>query len=184
MATNAYGRMITDAAPELRFNAWLGEHGEIPHKLSRVYGAGATDGADLHQEMLVQLWRSVSNFRGQAQETTWIYRVCLNTAFSWRRDRNRRAARMKIAKEPVEETASAADGPAESHERKERFAALLDAVRSLPPTHRSLVVLALDGLSHREIGDVLGMTENHVGVVLLRARRKLAATLKGVSDEL
>jgi RNA polymerase sigma-70 factor (ECF subfamily) len=176
--------MGSDDTQEKRFAAWLADHGAIPRKLSRVYAVGASDGADLHQEMLVQLWRSLRTFAGQAQATTWIYRVCLNTALSWRRDQRRREERLPRSDVDLERTASSAAGPADSQEREERRAALLDAVRELPPTERSLIALSLEGLGHREIGEVLGMTANHVGVALLRVRRKLALQLKGFSDEL
>lgn len=176
--------MSSDHTLESRFTAWLAEYGAIPRRLSRVYAASATDGADLHQEMLVQLWRSLRIFEGQAKATTWIYRVCLNTALTWRRDLRRREARMPRADVDVEHTASSGAGPAESHVSEERRTALLEAVRGLPPAERSLIALSLEGLGHREIGEVLGMTANHVGVALLRVRRKLADQLKGFSHEL
>lgn len=176
--------MSVDATQESRFTAWLADYGAIPRKLSRVYAADANDGADLHQEMLVQLWRSLPNFTGQARETTWIYRVCLNTAFTWRRNRRRQETRMPRSEVNLDHTPSSAAGPADAQERNERHAVLLEAVRSLPAAERSLITLSLDGLSHRDIGDVLGMTPNHVGVALLRARRQLATKLKGIGDEL
>lgn len=175
---------VSSPEDEARFARWLAEHAAIPQRLSLAYAAGSDDGADLRQEMLVQLWRSLPRFRGQARESTWIYRVCLNTALAWQRDRRRREARVTNPGDALPEPAAAEAGPAEAHERREQLAALTAAVRGLPPTDRSLVVLALDGLSHREIGEITGLTENHVGVALLRARRKLAAAMKGVSDEL
>jgi RNA polymerase sigma-70 factor (ECF subfamily) len=160
---------------ESRFAAWLTEHGAIPRKLSRAYTFESADADELHQEMLVQLWRSLPRFRGQSQASTWIYRVCLNTALAGRRERRRREARIAPAVQPPADAPSPEASPADAHERGDRLAALMDAVRALPPAERSLVVLALDGLGHREIGEITGLTENHVGVALLRARRKLAA---------
>lgn len=49
---------------------------------------------------------------------------------------------------------------------------------------RALVLLSLDGLAYREIAEITGLTENHVGVALTRARQRLAELLKGVTDEL
>ena len=169
---------------ESRFVAWLTEHGAIPRKLSRAYTFEPTDADELHQEMLVQLWRSLPRFRGQARESTWIYRVCLNTALTSQRERRRREARVIPAEHPPVDAACPAANPAEAHEHDDRLAALMNAVRALPPPERSLVVLALDGLDYREIGEITGLTENHVGVALLRARRKLATLMKGVADEL
>ena len=42
----------------------------------------------------------------------------------------------------------------------------------------------LDGLPYREIAEVMGLTETHVGVALTRARKRLATLMKGVVDEL
>ena len=169
---------------ESRFAAWLREHGAIPRKLSRAYTFEAADADELHQEMLVQLWRSLPRFRGQSLESTWIYRVCLNTALTSQRERRRREARVVPAAQAPADAACPAANPADAHEHGDRLAALMDAVRALPPPERTLVVLALDGLGHREIGEITGQTENHVGVALLRARRKLAALMKGAADEL
>lgn len=49
---------------------------------------------------------------------------------------------------------------------------------------RALVLLSLDGLAYREIAEITGLTENHVGVALTRARKRLAELMKGVTDEL
>lgn len=175
--------MTASITHDARFAEWLRDHVAIPHKLSRAYTFDPADGADLHQEMLVQLWRSMPRFRDEAKASTWIYRVCLNTALTWQRNRRRREVHTGFVSGEPADAPSPEAGPIEARERAERLEALWNAVRALPAADRSLVVLALDGLSHREIGEVIGMTENHVGVALSRARRKLAATLKGIDDE-
>jgi RNA polymerase sigma-70 factor (ECF subfamily) len=169
---------------EERFTEWLSEYAAIPVKLSRAYAAEAAAQGELHQEMLVQVWRSLAHFDGAAKASTWIYRVCLNTALTWKRGRDRRGAHEVAAPEAVDASVAGGPGPAEAHERADLMEVLLAAVRELPPSERSLVVLSLDGLSYREIGEVTGMTENHVGVALTRVRAKLANILKGVSHEL
>ncbi len=169
---------------EQRFAAWLEEHGAILHQLSRAYAPEPVDEDELRQEMMVQLWRSVPRFREQAKVSTWIYRVCLNTALTWRRTTRRREARVVAQPEPVEAAASDDRSPDSSHARRDLMAALMRAVRQLPSTDRSLVVLALDDLSYREIADVTGMSENHVGVALTRARKKLSKLMEEISHEL
>jgi RNA polymerase sigma-70 factor, ECF subfamily len=176
--------MISNDPHEQRFAAWLEAHSAIPRQLSRAYAPESADEADLHQEMLVQLWRSVPRFRDEAKPSTWIYRVCLNTGLTWRRTEGRRVARVVIQPEQVEAASTREAGPADTEERQDLMARLMQAVRELPKGDRSLVILALDGLSYREIGDVTGMSENHVGVALTRARKKLSTALKEVSDEL
>ena len=175
--------MISNHPDEQRFAAWLEAHGAIPRQLSRAYAPEPADEADLHQEMLVQLWRSVPRFQAQAKPSTWIYRVCLNTGLTWRRTEGRRKARVVAQPDPIEAASTSEIGPADAQEQQDLMAKLMHAIRELPPGDRSLVVLALDGLSYREIGEITGMTENHVGVALTRARQKLALALKEVSDE-
>ncbi len=54
----------------------------------------------------------------------------------------------------------------------------------MPDFERALVLLSLDELTYREIAEITGLTENHVGVALTRARKRLATLMKGVTDEL
>jgi len=176
--------MNTNAGNEARLAAWLAQHGAIVRRLSRVYATDAADRQDLHQEMLIQLWRSLPSFREQARESTWIYRVCLNTALTWKRAWQRRQALAAPGACARAEAGAVRTSPAEIHEHSQQVEVLMSAMRELPAGECSLLVLALEGVSHREIGEVLGMTENHVGVALLRARRKLNALLQETNDEL
>ena len=68
--------------PEL-FQRWIEEHRGIMVKVMRSFTSEPADAADLQQEMLLQLWLSLPNYAGQAKPSTWIYRVCLNTALTW-----------------------------------------------------------------------------------------------------
>lgn len=172
-----------EAQRHQRFVSWLTEHRGIFLKVSRAYTADAQDQADLQQEMQLQVWRSLPAFRGESQPSTWVYRVCLNTALSWRREERRHRQRVQSADTTPEAPAPEAR-PGSAHEQTELLEQLYAAIRTLAPAERSLVLLALEGLSYREISDVTGLTENHVGVSLTRARAKLAERLKGVRDEL
>ncbi len=54
---------------------------------------------------------------------------------------------------------------------------LISAIQSLPVTHRQMIVLMLEGLSHAQMAEVLGITENNVAVRLNRARKMLKDAL-------
>ena len=62
-------------------------------KVARSFAQGETEVGDLRQEMMFQLWVSLPRYAGQAKPSTWIYRVCLNTALTWRRGVQRRKRR-------------------------------------------------------------------------------------------
>lgn len=165
------------------FKAWLEEHRGIIVKVTRSFAPAPADAADLQQEMMLQLWTSISSYAGQAKPSTWIYRICLNTALTWRRGRSRREQHI----EPEADIAAlpaAAASPAERAGDEEMLAELYTAIHALPTFDRALILLALDGLAYREIAEITGLTENHVGVWLTRARQRLATRLKGVTHEI
>lgn len=175
--------MITVVQSDIRFSAWLKEHGGILHKVARAYAVTPVDRADLLQEMTLQLWASLPAFRGGSAASTWIYRVCLNTALTWRRGAWRRERDIQPGVDLGQVRAPSAT-PAESMGQRELVEKLYAAIQAMPEFDRALVLLMLDGLAYREIADVTGLTENHVGVALTRARKRLAALMKGVTDEL
>src|SRR5688572_23093384 len=94
--------MQPDDDHETLLRRWWGEHRGIFHKIARSFAPGAADEADLIQEMLVQLWRSLAGYRSACQPSTWIYRVCFNTALSWKRGETRRLRNLVVMATPPE----------------------------------------------------------------------------------
>lgn len=172
-----------DSRSEILFTEWLEAYRGIFFKVSRSYARTPTQAAELQQEMQLQLWNSMASYSGRAQPATWIYRVCLNTAFAWRRNHDRREAKFDAGAD-LGEIADRDTSPADRAGRQEILEKLYAAIHGLTDFDRALVLLTLDGLAYREIAEVMGLTETHVGVALLRARQRLAARMKGVIDEM
>ena len=175
--------MRAPADHESLFKSWLGEHRGILARVGRSFADCSAEAEDIEQEMLLQLWISLPAFKGQSKPSTWIYRVCLNTALTWRRDDSRRRRHVE-SRADFGDVAAAASSPAKSAGDREILEKLYEAIRAMPSLDRALVLLLLDGGSYREMSEVTGMTENHVGVALTRARRRLAELMKGTTDEL
>jgi RNA polymerase sigma-70 factor (ECF subfamily) len=168
---------------EVQFVDWLREHRNILLKVAGSFAEQPAAKADLFQDMAVELWRSLPAFKGQSKPSTWIYRVCLNTAMTWRRTEQKRR-RLHSPLDLVPELNCGLPLPGRREEKDEIVRRLYQAVKALPKGERSLVILLLDELSYREISEITGMTENHVGVALTRVRTKLGVLLKEVRDEL
>jgi RNA polymerase sigma-70 factor, ECF subfamily len=168
---------------ELRLQSWLAEHGGILGKVARSFTTTSSDYTELHQDLQLQLWISLKKFSGDAKVSTWIYRVCLNTALTWKRGTTRRTQSIDPGADPGELN-SPASTPADHASERDLLDQLYAAIHTLPAIDRALVLLSLDEVPYRDIATVTGMTENHVGVALTRARQRLAAQLKGVTDEL
>lgn len=156
---------------------WLGEHGSSVMKVARAYTLNSEDCQDLAQEILLQAWRSLPKFEGKATAATWFYRVALHTAMNWRRKDQPRRSRQQ----PFLEVLAVANEGFESSEQvrqRETLEQLYEAIHQLPKTDAALVLLYLDDLSYREMAEVLGMSENHVGVKLNRAKKALSELMK------
>ena len=127
---------------------------------------------DLYQDILVQLWTNLPRFRGEAQVSTWVYRVAVNTALLFKRREQRRPTG------PDPETLAHVLA-AESGEADRTRHGLLDqlhqCIARLPDPDRLLVSLLLEDASYQQIADVLGLSLSNVGVRLNRLKKKLAA---------
>jgi RNA polymerase sigma-70 factor, ECF subfamily len=177
--------MISDQARERDrrelFKCWLHDCSGLMLKVARAFAPTDADRQDLIQEILLQLWRSVPRFEGKAKSSTWVYRVAMNTALAWRRKEFHR----RVPQVPLLDIETvAADPDALTTERRELVESLYKAIRQLPRIDGCIVMMSLDGLSYREMAEVLGISENHVGVKLNRAKEQLARLLKGVVHEL
>jgi len=173
---------VTAHEQEAVFRRWLHEH--IGLMLKVVRGCAAPqDQDDLFQDVLVQVWSSIPAFRGEAKETTWIYRVAFNTALAWRRvQRRRREGHDRFVK--FGESPQSQPSHVDSLPEQEIVERLYAAIRLLPKIDASLALMHLDGLSYQEMAEVVGISENYIGVKLNRIRQQLADQLKGATNEL
>lgn len=161
---------------ETLFKDWLAEHRGTVLKVARAYTLEAEDGRDLAQEILLQVWRSLPQFRARASATTWCYRVALNTALAWRRKERRRHARQRPLLDGEDPPASG-DMALEAA-RRDLVERLYAAIRRLPGAEAALVLMHLDGLSYRQMAEVLGVSEGSAGVKLSRAKKALGELMK------
>ncbi|MCA9178526.1 MAG: RNA polymerase sigma factor [Planctomycetales bacterium] len=169
------------------FTHWLETHGASVLQVARAYTLTMEESQDLAQEILLQAWRSLPNFAGQASPATWFYRVALHTAMNWRRNDRPRRMHQKPLLEVQSLATESVDAP-QRVEQRERVERLYEAIHQLPQTDIALVLLYLDELSYREMANVLGISESNVGVRLNRAKKTLAKLLdaepvEGKADE-
>lgn len=158
---------MTEEQQQHIFKDWLTNYKALLFKVVRAYAFTDGDRDDLFQEMAIQLWRSVPNFREESAPGTWIYRVALNTAIKWtRKERKHNEGRQSF--EHVEHLLHENKKPVD-----ERLVWLYDEIRKLDKIDRSLCLLLFDGFSYREMSDMLGITESNVGVKIHRIKKHL-----------
>lgn len=136
---------------------------------------------DVAQEALMRLWKIAPDWRqGEAQVTTWLYRVTANLATDRLRKRTR-VAPLEAAGDPADETASVT-ARMQSNARRQ---ALAEALASLPERQRQAVELRhIEGLGNPEIAAILEISVEAVESLTARGKRALAQALKGRKAEL
>lgn len=162
---------------EAVFKTWLQEHSGIVFKVARAYTFTDEDRKDLVQDILLQLWISLPQFEGKAKASTWVYRVALNTALASHRKSQRRRDR-QIPLLEVEDVPAVGNADVQRLRDKEVVERLYTAIRQLSKADAALVLLYLDDMSYREMAEVLGISENNLGVKLSRVRKQLAELMK------
>ena len=151
----------------------LREYDAAVRRLTASYERLPARRQDLLQDIWLALWQALGSFRGDCSERTFVFRIAHNRGINHvRRWRLRHD-------EPLDEIAlhdGAPDPEREASQRQQRER-LQAAVTRLPLGLRQATVLMLEGLDHREIADVLGISENNVAVRLNRARAALTREL-------
>lgn len=147
-----------------KFSELIEKNQGIIHKVVLVYTNSLVEREDLFQEICLQLWRSYSNFREEAQFSTWMYRIALNTAISTIR---------KKEKYPDFEPLKESVLPDETTENTDNVKILYLAISKLNNIDKALILLWLEEKSYDEIATVLGITKSNVSVKLVRIKRKL-----------
>ncbi len=133
-----------------------------------------SDAAEATQDAYLKAWRGLKGFRGDAQFTTWLYRVASNAAISKHRSRKRRRVH-EVGAEDELLSGMAAPGSVEGTAEIRRDVRELEAaIRNLPDHYRSAVVLRdVYGMSIDEISKELKITETAAKVRVHRGRKKL-----------
>jgi RNA polymerase sigma-70 factor (ECF subfamily) len=167
-----------DNRKEERFKQILEENRGRIYKICRYYCNHIQDREDLVQEVLVNIWKSLDNFRGDSTLSTWIYRIAVNTSisFSGKTCRNKQ---LFIDKAPenlhflFEE-----DDLEQKFQIEEQLKALENSINQLSVIDKILISLVLEKLSLREIGEIVGLTEANVKVKIHRIKEQLRHLLK------
>jgi len=157
---------------EQEFLQLLENHKGILHKISRMYMDDIDDRDDLIQEMTYQLWKSYQRFEGNSQFSTWMYRVCLNTALTFFKKEDK-----KIKTNEIRDDFDRIQDD-DSSEKENQLNHFYKAVQSLNGVEKALIFLFLEGKSHKEIGTDLGISEGNARVKLNRTKDKLQQIIK------
>ncbi|GAB4021742.1 sigma-70 family RNA polymerase sigma factor [Spirosoma migulaei] len=152
-----------------RFLVVLQTHKGIIYKVAHSYCADAEDRKDLVQDIIVQLWKSFNTYSDQYKYSTWIYRIALNVAISVYRKETRR----KPLSQPLSDSILTLVELPVANEGEENLGLLQQFITELKELDKALLLLYLDEKSHREIAEIMGMSETNVSTRIGRIKTVL-----------
>ncbi|MBX2992873.1 MAG: RNA polymerase sigma factor [Bacteroidetes bacterium] len=164
------------------FRLLMDRHLRQAYNIAYRFTGNHDSAEDVTQEAFVKVYAALPSFRGDAEFSTWLHRIVVNVALTRKRlDKNRIERHV-----PLEEMQSGAD--CEHHEEivvKERQAYIERALHELPTLQRAVVILRhMNGLSTRQVSDILRCSEGTVKTHLFRGLKKMRSRLEHLQEGL
>ena len=138
------------------------------------------DANDIYQDAMLAAYRALPNFKLEAKFSTWLHKIVVNTALSYRRKLSRTWRKMSAVENEYEVNEQYVDGHTPEHSTlNTELAKELDAaMKSLSDSERMVFVLChQQGFKIREAAELMSSSENSLKVMLFRARGKLREQL-------
>ena len=144
------------------------EHGDKMKSIAYNHLGNVSDAEDAVQETFLKIHRSASTFNAEAAFSTWIYRILINTCYDVLRKRKRRPD-----ESPLDDSPAVIEKQAPTVDVTKRMA-LGKMIASLSEQRRSVFTLfEIEGLSHAEIGEILGISEGNSKWILFSTKKDL-----------
>ncbi|WP_310377278.1 RNA polymerase sigma factor [Flavobacterium sp.] len=157
---------------EQEFLTRIEKHKGILYKVSKMYMDNADDQQDLFQEIVFQLWKAYDSFRNESQFSTWMYRVAINTSIVFLKKEKRKVDKYELSSTNIR------DEESDSEIKEVQLNHFYKAIQQLDKIDKAIIFYQLEGLSHKETAENLGISEVNARVKLNRAKEKLKEIIK------
>lgn len=162
-------RSMTDPPTNERdFASLIKQHSRIINKVSYFYANDKLPFDDLRQEIYVNIWLGLKQFRGDSKMSTWIYRVAVNSALMALRSSKPKIETVSVDFGLLDISSEADDA------QRENLQALQSLINRLEDIEKAIMLLWLDEHSYDEIADIIGLKRNTVAVKIHRIKDKLS----------
>lgn len=161
---------------EEQFNDIVKDNSEKILRICRYYSPDNDSCYDLSQEVLINVWKNLDKFRGDSAISTWIYRIAVNTCLTFV-SKNSKYTGVVLKVDPVNLALLSENDEHNEIEDKikieEQSDLLQNELNTLSVIDKALISLVMEGLSTREISDVIGITEPNVRTKISRIKGDL-----------
>ena len=169
---------------EEAFKMLFKDHAKNVHNVALSILQNTEDAEDITQEVFVEVFQSIHQFKGEAKLSTWIYRISVSKSLEFLRKKNRKKRfgfiQSLFAEESISPITDVPDfyHPGVQLENKERSKILFAAINQLPEKQKTAFVLnKIEDLSYAEISEVMALSLSSVESLLFRAKQNLQKLL-------
>jgi RNA polymerase sigma factor (sigma-70 family) len=149
----------------------MNENRRIMYKLCNFY-CDTNDHNDVIQNIMLECWNSVKNFRGDSKFSTWMYAISRNVCISFRRQQVKRIVAEELWPDTdvIDEEMGAREKATLQMQEAAKYQTIID---NLNENDRSLLLMYVEGMSYAEISEKVGISENSLRVTIHRIKRRL-----------
>ncbi|WP_038597950.1 RNA polymerase sigma factor [Dokdonia sp. MED134] len=153
-------------------------HRGILYKVITMYCTNDDDKKDLEQEILIQIWKSLSSYNDNYAITTWLYRISMNVAIShYRKTFKKKSNTVRLDTSLLEFTP--APETSEGSYEQERLRKLLAGLNEFD---KALMFLYLEDKDYEVIADILGITKTNVATKISRIKNRWKQELSSAKN--
>jgi len=164
------------------FKQLIQDNHERIYRICSYHSSCRDDCNDLYQQVLINVWQSLRNFRGDSKISTWIYRIALNTTIDFNRAENRRLQGKIKYQQELGSTLQQDDRWQKIQEEK-FLQELSNQINQLSVIDKLIMSLVMEEVGSKEIAEIVGITEGNVRVKTHRIREALKLTMGGQNHE-
>ncbi|WP_159521109.1 RNA polymerase sigma factor [Sunxiuqinia indica] len=158
---------------EEQFKQIVKDNEERVRRICRYYSNCNEESKDMYQEILINIWKSLDSYRGEAAISTWIYRIAINTSLSMS-GKTFKQLKFRVDMDMQHLGSLIDDNGAEQKKLLEKqLDRMQTQINQLTIIDKALISLLLEGLSSKEIANVVGLTEPNVRVKIHRIKESL-----------
>ena len=155
---------------EKEFTELLYQNQGIVRKICNLYFYNRVEKDDYQQELIIQLWKAYPSFKYESKFSTWMYRVCLNSAIDLLRKEKTQPKMIQFDNHLFWEIPETIN---ESNENQDK---LYRVIAKLSDIDKAIITLYLDEFSYKEITEIIGLSETNIGVKINRIKSLILKT--------
>lgn len=151
---------------EALFKVIYNDYSGKVQRLCLGYTGNVTEAEDLLQETFIKAWQNFDKFRGEAQVSTWIYRIAVNTCLQFiKKQKGKNEIDVDIIAHKIKET---------EDNKEEQVQLLYKCISMLSEVDRLIITLLLEEVSYAEIATITAVSEGNLRVKIHRIKQQIS----------